>query len=742
MRDANSHTFIVSFLLAVATLPASPAWAQRPYPGAPARPHATLRPFQSDAELLSYFQAIAQEHARERQRQAAARCGRDLPPPRTRRLPATGPASAVIRGRVTDEHGEPAVGAQVSIAALGIGTTSTASGSYRLLIPAESLASARRLTVHARKVGYESAARSLGLRQRDSVELDIRVCGSVVEVAAVTIAGFAADAAQKQEQITNTQHAGVDEGGIVKLHGAHLVILRRGRLFTVAVGDRDLEPIAAVDAFGPDVDPQSTWYDELLVSDDRVVVIGYSYQRGGTEIGVFRIDDRGRLGYVATYQLRSNDYYSSRNYASRLIGSTLVFYAPLYLWGNLGDPFTAFPAMRRWRDGTGDSAFRRIAPAPRVYRTAQPVSGFDIALHTVTTCDLAAADLACEATVIVGPSGRVFYVSPRAVYVWASSWDRRRRDEGERAVLYRMPLDGSAPSALGVRGSPVDQFSFLESDDGYLNVLVRSRAAGDAMWLPEVSAGDAALLRVPVRDFGDGSDEVPNRRYRPLPTPTGQAFHNRFVGDHLLYGVGSGWGRPRGDSTDLYVVSWRTRATGQVTWLALPHGVDRIEVMGSDAVVVGADRENLHFTGVGLAGTPQVTRRYTMPGASQGELRSHGFFYRGDGADSGVLGLPVREPGKPGYRHLFDASAGIVYLRNSPRGFASLGVLRARDENATNDRCRASCVDWYGNARPLFLRGRIFALLGYELVEGVIEANEIREVGRVSYAPGPKVTAR
>src|SRR5215831_7957524 len=33
----------------------------------------------------------------------------------------------------------------------------------------------------------------------------------------------------KDESITNTQHAGVDEGGIVKLHGDHLVVLRRGR---------------------------------------------------------------------------------------------------------------------------------------------------------------------------------------------------------------------------------------------------------------------------------------------------------------------------------------------------------------------------------------------------------------------------------------------------------------------------------------------------------------------------------
>jgi uncharacterized secreted protein with C-terminal beta-propeller domain len=36
--------------------------------------------------------------------------------------------------------------------------------------------------------------------------------------------------------ITNVQTAGVDEGGIVKRAGDFLVVLRRGRLFTVRVG--------------------------------------------------------------------------------------------------------------------------------------------------------------------------------------------------------------------------------------------------------------------------------------------------------------------------------------------------------------------------------------------------------------------------------------------------------------------------------------------------------------------------
>jgi len=44
-------------------------------------------------------------------------------------------------------------------------------------------------------------------------------------------------------------------------------------------------------------------------------------------------------------------------------------------------------------------------------------------------------------------------------------------------------------------------------------------------------------------------------------------------------------------------------------------------------------------------------------------------------------------------------------------------------------------VDWYGNARPLFVRGRIIALLGYELVEGSRHGDHVTEIRRVSLRP-------
>jgi hypothetical protein len=65
-----------------------------------------------------------------------------------------------------------------------------------------------------------------------------------------------------------------------------------------------------------------------------------------------------------------------------------------------------------------------------------------------------------------------------------------------------------------------------------------------------------------------------------------------------------------------------------------------------------------------------------------------------------------------------------------------LGELGSSELRSANDNCRASCVDWYGNARPIFLRGRTFALMGYELVEGEITQRSIQERRRISFAPG------
>jgi Beta propeller domain len=552
--------------------------------------------------------------------------------------------------------------------------------------------------------------------------------------------------ARAEPSITNSQHAEVDEGGIVKQHGDHLVILRRGRLFTVDVSGPRLHPVSSINAYAPGADPSGTWYDEMLVSDNKVVVIGYSYERGGTEVGVFTINDNGGLRYQATYHFRSFDYYSSRNYASRLIGSKLILYAPVSLVSHTDEPLDVLPAMRKWHAGDDakdeDPVFKPIATARRIYRSPFSKPTPDSILHSVTVCNLARVELECQATGVMGDWGRVFYVSPKAMYVWATNEASSANAEGTSSTLYRLPLDGSEPGAIGVSGEPVDQFSFDETRDGYLNVLVRSESGGDAMWNAERSAGAVALLRLATRLFVRGPQVAPASAYRELPRPQAGpqgAFHNRFVGKFLLYGVGEGWFDEKVHDTRVFVVHV---ASGRVKELTLPHGVDRIEEMGSSALVVGTSGDDLHFSGVRLSSSdaPSLLQHHVLANASQGELRSQGFFYKPDGRGGGVLGLPVRNPAAPGYEHLFEESAGIVFLRNHAAKFQELGQLRAHDESAQDDSCAASCVDWYGNSRPVFIDDRIFALLGYEIVEGTLRRGEIRELRRASFAPRLQTT--
>ncbi|HLL31260.1 MAG TPA: beta-propeller domain-containing protein, partial [Allosphingosinicella sp.] len=231
--------------------------------------------------------------------------------------------------------------------------------------------------------------------------------------------------------ITNNQEANVDEGDIVKVRGDTLVILRRGRLFTVSLAGGRMRPVDSINAFPPGVSGRGDWYDEMLIAGDRVVVVGYSYARGGTEINRFRLDASGRLRFEDAWHLRSNDYYSSRNYASRLIGNRLIFYTPLDLeWED--DPFEVLPGVRRWQGGEGAEKrrFRRIARARQVFiapamrRSSEAVVD---TLHSVTSCDLTAADLGCSATAVLGPESRTFYVSAQGVYLWVTdAWQSDR----------------------------------------------------------------------------------------------------------------------------------------------------------------------------------------------------------------------------------------------------------------------------------------------------------------------------
>ncbi|WP_371819730.1 beta-propeller domain-containing protein [Erythrobacter sp. 3-20A1M] len=549
--------------------------------------------------------------------------------------------------------------------------------------------------------------------------------------------------------ITNTQEVGVDEGGIVKRHGDHLIVLRRGRLFSVAIGEGGLASVDAIDAFAPgDDDPGDTWYDEMLIEGDQVVVIGYSYGDDGTEINRFTISPEGRFAYRDTHYLTSGDYYSSRNYASRLIGDELLFYAPVQI--DFEDWRAALPTVRaREADGTIKEA-RRNSGATTLFVPgavlAKPNGQLDT-FHTVTSCSLSGPDLPCRSTVVLGAWGRDFYFSSTAAYVWTDGINRLNQQTFDEEpfippMLYRIPLDGSAPRAIGVAGSPVDQFSFREDGGSAIDILTRAEDGGGGMWGGEVSDGTPMLLHLSLDRLGDGSDDARRGDYRELPPVDGYRFFNRYVGRHLLYASGS-YGREE-NTPEIYIVpldhQW-------VTTIKLPHGVTRFDALGDDAVAIGPDAAGgLGFSSIALDranGSARLVNTYAMARAEEAETRSQALFYRSDPGSpdgaNGMLGLPVSLQLRDDLGEFLGDASAIAFLRRDDRKLSPAGQLDSRPvanaDGRESDQCQASCTDWYGNARPIFIGNLVFALMGYEIVEGRQDGARIVERRRVDFTP-------
>jgi hypothetical protein len=542
------------------------------------------------------------------------------------------------------------------------------------------------------------------------------------------------------DKITSTQVADVDEGGIVKVAGDNLIVLRRGRLFSVSFADGALRPVDSINAFPPGVTGQGDWYDEMLIRGDMIVVVGYSYARGGTEVNRFKVAPDGKLSFLDAYHLRTSDYYSSRNYASRLIGDQLVVYAPLSLWrwdSNEGDILDNLPGFDVWTRQSTKPVFRRMVDARQIYIPApmkRAGGGRHIShLHTVSRCDVTAPVLNCQATAVLGGDGRTFFVSSNAVYVWIMGgfeWNDAsdRLQQVSPSFLYRIPLTGGRPAAAQVKGAPIDQFSFhANAAAGMIEVLLTPFGGGDAMWNPEFVTGRASLLRLPTGRFGDGSRPPLKADYRTLPgAPDYGIGRNRFIGGHVLYGTNAGQGE------NPYALVVAPTAGGEPSVFRMGSPVERIEQVGRDGLVVTSTNETT-FTTVDLTPgrQPSLGDRFVQPDSRQAESRSQAFFFNPTTPDGqgGLMGLPILR--LDGDQWLAD----MLFLRRANQQLADFGRLQSTRPRGQDDGCTASCVDWYGNARPIFLRGRVFALLGYELVEGDASGERIREVRRVNFAP-------
>lgn len=413
----------------------------------------------------------------------------------------------------------------------------------------------------------------------------------------------------------------------------------------------------------------------------------------------------------------------------RMVDGRLVVCAPMTVWP--GDPAGIaryLPAVRRWHAADADTAWTPLTDPARIYRPAGLMRVDDgTTLHAVTVCDPAGGALDCRATVLYAPRDVAHHVSRTAAYVWATQ--RRGYDEEgddpDRSILYRIPLDGGAPTALGVHSRPQDALSFDETADGQLHVLVSSgRLPVDRV--PEGSAWNSvALLRVPLSAFGDGSRGAGEDAYRPLPNPGGTTLRNRFAGDWVLYGTERENGS-YGTWEEGLAFAARRDGTGQAVPLPLAGGLVAFDGMAGDALVTTYAADALRYQPLRLGAQVDAAKPFSRPVQLPWEVEAHAVFFRGEDG-GGVLGVA---------RSGFVYSPSVLFLHHDGAGVRAIGELAATVPPGTE--C-PYCGGSFDYARPVFLRGRTFALVGGELVEGTMEGDRIRELRRIRFAP-PSLT--
>ncbi len=583
------------------------------------------------------------------------------------------------------------------------------------------------------------------------------VAGMLSEAAPTTLGNAAAqapaaDAASGEaSSITNVQTQGVDEGGIVKQIGRFLIVLQDGRLFVVDTRPNGRPGLALANRTnvyrhaGAD-----TWYDEVLVSGNRILVTGYSYRESASEITVFTIDtNTGRLTRETAYFITSNDYYDTENYATRLVNGNLVIYTPLDVSRVNVDAPMRWPLIRRWlRDDQRRAVLSegaRLFDAQDIYKPVQRT--FSPFVHSVSVCplgDLRSGDeLDCRTTGFVGQTQREFFVSTADIYLWVTpGWqdgvitgDCATGDGGALpATIFQVPLDGRTPRALHARGQPQTQLA-LDASPEEFRALVDFNGACGRSGPREVRYFNALLA-----SFSTTPRAAPTRSYTRTPSPGQTDYQVRFTSTHVVYGGRSSYGTyPPSEGAapqTANVIAVPVARPANATTLQAPHNIIRIERAGADVILTGYRTDaGLSVSAVDLTNRPRITDTRVLTGRYETEGRSHAFNSLVGPEGDGLMGLPTTTRTKEGGRWWFRSQASdLSYLTLDGAGrVAFAGNLTAR-QNAQHPsyRCEVSCIDWYGNSRALFIGQRVFALSATELIEGEMENGRIQERNRLN----------
>jgi Beta propeller domain len=522
---------------------------------------------------------------------------------------------------------------------------------------------------------------------------------------------------------TNVQEVGVDEPDIVKSAGSRIFAVARGRL-------------NAVDAGGPRLLgslPLEGWGHELLVSGDRLLVIGHDapagveqpgpgprpvpaqadigfYDPGVTMLTEVDVSDPAAMRVVRTERIRGV------HVSSRLTGHT----ARVVVWTR---PRATYEpelrtALRGWlprralrKRGVGKPSFRRAAPCRRVLRPAS-FSGTDVL--TVLTIDMEKGLPAVDSDAIMS-GGHVVYASGRSLYVATQRWTPPPAspdvEPPARAFTTVHRFATGDPDATSYRASGevpgylLNQFSLSEHE----GVLRAASTEAPLWWGGQTTESESFVT---VLDERDGA-LVQIGKVGGLGRGE-RIFAVRFIGD-------AGYVVTFRQVDPLYVIDLEQPAVPRVrgelkirgySAYLHPLGDGLLLGVGQDATERGAQLgTQLSLFDVSDPSRPARLHQAVVEGASSGAEFDHHAFLWWQPRELAVVPLTVYDG-----RDLFDGAVGFNVRRGAGIGEAG----------------RASHTD-APILRSLVVRGQLFTLS-----DAGLEANSLDNLAEQAWLPfGP-----
>jgi hypothetical protein len=628
------------------------------------------------------------------------------------------PIRPVIKGRVLDLQGNPIVGANVMVGTR-FGANTDKSGGFRVTLPSETFVG-QAVKVLSRRIGYVPLSTEMRVDAADSIEIEFRNCREVA-IPLMTIVTGLGDPEGEDGSRLDIEDA--PEGGAVLAGDDYIVVLNRGRLFSVSTKDRKLRAVSRVDAFGPATDPESSYQEHVFASGRDVIVVGSNNRYRGIEIGLFRLDETGALHYLSTYQLRyGRNMYVSVGPRVQFCDGHLIIHSQVELPEDTSQVVGALPAFRTLHAGAANGEFTQLLDPRDIYRPARPLTKVEKpGVQAVTVCRFPQGSVQCHATGVISTLAREVYTSGSATYVWPMAPSQPQHARGGMLV-YRFPLSGARPLAIAVDGLTVGAEALFE-DNGILNAVLRSGPTGQ--WpTSDLRLGQVFLLRAPISSFSRTASVIDDARYAKLDLlPSNSifpAFTPRFVSVAMSH-----YPR-RADKTRDRVTTLAFGSTAANSFEVAAE-VERMDAAGEATIATIAANRELTFKLIGPVNR-QGSRDVTVVADRADRMEQK---IAGDG--STIAAYVLRRSPRDSDEHYFGGSS-MLLLRVRTTGLEELGEIASRRaSNVAEDNCKSSCLDWYGDARMIVVKDRFFVVLGYEIIEASLPGDKLSETNRVDF---------